>query len=230
MRVCSTNIWWNKKAGRYRDPEFAAASLVFEPAIDRALFRPRATARTGGKRRLLFYARPTNPRNMFGLGLQALREVCADPVFQDAEWEFQAIGGRGSVPPVVLRPGVTLTPAPWQDYRGYAELLRESDILLSLMLSPHTSYPVLEMAASGGIAVTNTYNNKTAARMTAISPNIISRSPTLEGVTAGLLEAARAARDGIDANAPLHLPSTWRKSLGDAVAGVARLFRELTAA
>jgi hypothetical protein len=32
--------------------------------------------------------------------------------------------------------------------------MRESDLLLSLMLSPHPSYPPLEMAVSAGVAVT----------------------------------------------------------------------------
>ena len=216
--------------GRYADPAFARDSLVFEPAIDRALFHPPAAPRAGAKRRLLFYARPTNPRNMLGLGLRALRAAVADPAFQQSAWEFLAIGGRGGVPRIALRPGLFLHPAPWADYAGYARLLRESDILLSPMLSPHTSYPVLEMAASGGIAVTNSFATKTEEKLTAISANIIAAPPTEEGFVAALIEAANRVNDGVDSNTALNLPPDWRSSLSDTAARMAEMFREVVGA
>jgi hypothetical protein len=214
-------------AGRYADPGFARESLVFEPAIDRALFHPPAEPRTGGKRRLLFYARPTNPRNMLGLGLHALRAAVTDPAFQLAEWEFLAIGGRGGVPPIAIRPGLRLNPAPWADYVGYGRLLRESDILLSPMLSPHTSYPVLEMAASGGIAVTNSFATKTAEKLAAISANIIAAPPTEAGFVEALITAANRVNDGVDIHATLNLPADWRASLSGTAARMAETFRKV---
>ncbi|MEJ0070473.1 MAG: hypothetical protein WDO24_19130 [Pseudomonadota bacterium] len=60
-------------------------------------------------------------------------------------------------------------------------MLRRSDLLLSLMLSAHTSYPPLEFAACGGLAIHNTYATKTAARLTALSANIIAVEPTVAG-------------------------------------------------
>ena len=211
-------------AGRYADPAFAAQGLVFEPAIDRAAFHPPEAPRAGGGRRLLFYARPTNARNMFGLGLHALRAALADPVFQREEWEFLAIGGRGSLPPIALRPGLMLKPAPWADYAGYGRLLRESDILLSPMLSPHTSYPVLEMAASGGIAVTNTFATKTREKLEAISANIVAVPATAEGFVQGLIEAAVRVNAGVDPTVPLHLPADWRASLSGVAERMAEMF------
>jgi hypothetical protein len=219
-----------QRVGRYADPGFARENLVFEPAIDRALFHPPAAPRTGGKRRLLFYARPSNPRNMLGLGLHALRAAVADPAFQRGEWEFLAIGGRGGVPRIAIRPGIFLHPAPWADYVGYGQLLRESDILLSPMLSPHTSYPVLEMAASGGIAVTNSFATKTAEKLAAISANIIAAPPTEEGFVAALIEAANRVHAGVDIHAALNLPADWRSSLSDTAARMAEMFREVVGA
>ena len=98
--------------GRFADPNFARTSLVFEPAVDRGVFCPAAEPRTG-PRRLLFYARPTNERNLFGIGLHALRSVVASPAF--AGWEFQAIGGRGGVPDFELGGGRMLRSAAWLD-------------------------------------------------------------------------------------------------------------------
>ncbi len=217
-----------QQCGRYADLAFTRQSLVFEPAIDRTVFHPSAETRANGKRRLLFYARPTNPRNMLGLGLNALRAAFADKAFHDEEWECLAIGGRGSLPVIAIRPGLLMHPAPWADYAGYGTLLRESDILLSPMLSPHTSYPVLEMAASGGIVVTNSFATKTRARLEAISANIIATPPTEEGFASALIEAATRVRDGVDRSAPLHLPTDWRTSLSGVTGRMAEMFREIT--
>lgn len=218
-----------QRAGRYADPDFAEQALIFEPALDRALFHPPAEPRPSGRRRLLFYARPTNPRNMLGVGVAALRSALADPTFQREDWEFQAIGSRGSLPPLDLGHGKSLRPAPWADYAGYGKQLREADILLCPMLSPHTSYPVLEMAASGGLAVTNSFATKTDDALRALSGNIVAVPPTIEGFTAGLIDAAERVRSGIDINAPLSLPYDWNSALGDVSARMAVLFREISA-
>ena len=70
--------------------------------------------------------------------------------------------------------------------------MRESDILLSLMLSPHPSYPPLEMAASGGLVVTTSFGNKSAKALASLSANIIAVPPTLEDIEAGLASAVSA--------------------------------------
>lgn len=213
-------------AGRYTNPEFASKGLVFEPAIDRANFHPLAEPRADGKCRLLFYARPGNPRNMLGLGLSALRAAAATSAFQQDEWEFLAIGGGGALLPITIGHGIVLKPAPWTDYAGYGRLLRESDILLCPMLSPHTSYPVLEMAASGGIAVTNCFGNKTRAKLEAISANIIGAPATEEGLTDALVEAAIRVRSKVETNTPFNLPVDWKSSLSNTAEQIAKMFRE----
>jgi O-antigen biosynthesis protein len=211
--------------GRFADPEFARASLVFEPAVDRAVFFPAAQPHAG-RRRLLFYARPTNHRNLFGLGLHALRSVVAHPAF--AGWEFQAIGSRGSLPDMDLGGGRMLRNAPWLDYAGYADLLRGADILLCPMLSPHTSYPVLEMAACGGLVVTNSFACKTAERLAGMSPNIMAARPTIEGIAATLITAAERVASGYDRFAPLDLPGSWEESLGGVAKAVSQWCQEAT--
>jgi hypothetical protein len=211
--------------GRYADPAFAARALAFEPAIDAAVFHPPAARGTAGPRRLLFYARPSNPRNMLGLGVRALRRAVTEPAFQRAPWEFLAIGSRGSLPPLSVGPGHTLRPAPWADLRSYADALRQADILLCPMLSPHTSYPVLEMAACGGIAVTNWFDNKTTERLAALSPNIIAVPPTEDGFVAGLVRAAERVQTGYDPKAGVDLPASWDSALGGVVERMAALFR-----
>ena len=221
-----------QQAGLYAEPSFAAKALVFEPAIDRKLFHPPAAPRVGGKsnRRLLFYTRPTNHRNMLGMGLNALRAAVKDPVFKQADWDFLAIGSRGSMPDLPLGEGKTLRVAPWQDFAEYAAQLSASDILLCPMLSPHTSYPVLEMAACGGMTVTNCFGTKTAAKLESISANIIATAPTTEDICRGLIVAAARVNRGVDIYAPLNLPASWRESLSGTATEMSRMFRAITGA
>ena len=53
-----------------------------------------------------------------------------------------------------------LLPRPAQD--AYAALLRDHDVGLALMYTPHPSLVPIEMASAGMLTVTNTFENKTA--------------------------------------------------------------------
>ncbi len=203
------------RVGRFDDPSFVSGSTVFEPAVDRTHFYPEPQT-VDRPRRLLFYARPTSARrNLFELGLYALRWCSAEGVFAGEPWELFFIGEQ--LPSGSLDGGLSIRSAPWFDYERYAQLLRQSDVMLSLMLSPHTSYPPLEMAACGGLAVTNTYANKTADELVRLSPNLIAVPPTLEGVVAGIKEAVDRVRGGRRTGAGVNMPPDWQASLGSAV-------------
>jgi glycosyltransferase involved in cell wall biosynthesis len=206
------------RIGRFRDEAFARSALVFEPALDRTIFHPRMAPRPDTRRRLLFYARPTNGlRNLFELGVAALQKAVADGVFEREDWQFLGMGEPFA--PVALGSDAVLRPAEWVSLEGYARQMRESDVLLSLMLSPHPSYPPLEMAASGGVAVTSTFENKTAERLASLSPNIIGVPPTIESIAAGLADAVRrlARRDERLRDAHIALPGDWSESFSPIV-------------
>ena len=76
----------------------------------------------------------------------------------------------------------------------YGELLREHDVGLALMYTPHPSLVPIEMASAGMLAVTNTFENKTAEALAAISPNLVAAEPTIDGVAAALVAARRGGR------------------------------------
>jgi beta-1,2-rhamnosyltransferase WsaF-like protein len=193
--------------GRFGDGA-AGASITFDPAVDGTLFRPRAR---GKQRRLLFYARPSKPRNLYQLGLRVLRRAAEDGTFRD--WDVRSIGEP--VPELDLGGGAVLRPMPWRDVEGYAELLGTSDILLSLMLSPHPSYPPLEMAASGGAVVTNSFGVKTPEALARVSPRIRAVEPDVEALAAALRDAAGAPPDTSPAR--LGLPESWDVALSPVV-------------
>lgn len=209
-----------EKAGCYADPQFATNALWFEPALDRNYYFPdTGKKKKTGKKVLLFYARPTVARrNLFEIGVVALRQVVASGVIDKDNWEVWAMGEK--LAPVALGNGVFLNPLPWMSFDAYAERVRTADLLLSLMLSPHPSYPPLEMAASGKMVVTNSFSVKTAERMQAFSPNIIVADPTAESIATALNNAASRINIGLssyDPSGSVTLPSDWDESLGEIV-------------
>lgn len=195
-----------QRIGRFADPAFVERCAVFEPALDATRFRPEPGAQR--PRRLLFYARPQAARrNLFELGLYALRCASETGLFDGEQWELLFFGE--DLPAVDLGRGNWIRSAPWLDYDGYAAMLRGADVGLSLMLSPHPSYPPLELAACGAIAVTNTFMTKSATMFAAVSANIVAVEPTLEGVLGGLREAVARVREGRVDPAPIDMPSSW---------------------
>ena len=207
-------------AGQYADPKFAQNALIFEPALDRNYYFPDPDKiGQSGKKVLLFYARPTVARrNLFEIGVVALRQVVASGAIDNESWEVWAMGEN--LPPVALGHGVYLNPLPWMNYQEYAKRVRTADLMLSLMLSPHPSYPPIEMAASGKLVVTNSCSVKTAQRMRAFSPNIIVAEPTVESVSIAIQNAAGRINTGLasyDPSGKVNLPSNWNDSLNDTV-------------
>lgn len=142
--------------------------LVFEPTINDALREKLAIARDKiepRRRRIVVYGRPSTSRNAFELICESLR--CwgwSDPRSKD--WEVVAPGEL--LEDINLGP-VTMRALGKLDLDRYAELLSTSAVGVSLMVSPHPSYPPLEMAAFGMGVLTNNFANKD---LTAFSPNI----------------------------------------------------------
>ena len=73
-------------------------------------------------------------------------------------------------------------------------MLRDHDVGLALMYTPHPSLVPIEMASAGMLTVTNSFENKTAEAMAAISPNLITAEPSIEGVAGGLARGGGAGR------------------------------------
>ena len=218
------------KIGRFAEPGFISRCAIFEPAVDRRLFHP--VEKKDSRKQLLFYARPNDFRNLFGIGFEALSAAASHPLFKDAEWRFVAIGathlmGKIAVGGrIALGAGQFLHLAPWLNFEDYAQLIRESDVLLCPMMSPHTSYPVLEMAASAKTVVTNTFGSKTEERLRRISPNIIATAPTVEAMRDSLIAAAGRVAEGAVAPTDIALPTAWRPALQGTVAKAGDMFRD----
>ncbi len=206
---------------------FDRGALVFEPALDRSRFfvEPRSPGR---KRRLLFYGRPNAPRNLWDLGLAVLARAVREGLLTADGWEIWSMGEP--VPDVDLGSGVVMRGQPWLDYDQYAALLRSADIGLSLMLSPHPSYPPLEMAAAGVPCVTTSFGPKTPERLAAICGNVVAAAPALDPLVGALREAmARSPAASREAAARVAWPSSWSQAFDAVLPELLRRFARLTA-
>jgi glycosyltransferase involved in cell wall biosynthesis len=172
-----------------------ASSMAFENAITPVTPDTAAELAARRPRRLLFYARPEQhaARNMFELGILGLGKALDDGLF--AGWQLHGIGTVEAARTIPLPGGTALELLPRADQRSYETLLREHDVGLALMYTPHPSLLPIEMAAAAMIAVTNTFENKTADALAAISPNILAGEPSVEGIATCLREAAARAHD-----------------------------------
>ena len=172
-----------------------AVSASFDNAIT-AIDPPDAAALAGRRpRRLLFYARPEPhaARNMFELGVLALGRALERGAFADG-WSLHGIGTVRSGRRLDLGGGASMDLLPRSPQAAYGQLLREHDVGLALMFTPHPSLVPMEMASAGMLTVTNTFENKTAEALAAISPNLIAAEPGIEAVAAALCEAADGRR------------------------------------
>ena len=194
-----------------------AQSASFQNAIVKVPPPTADALRRRADRRLLLYARPEAhaSRNMFELAVLALERALDHGAF--AGWELRGIGSIGGGRRLPLTAGATLELLPRRDETSYTSLLGDHDVGLALMYTPHPSLVPLEMASAGMLTVTNTFENKTAEAMSAISPNLIAAPPTIAGVAGAL----QAASDGVERyeerarGSAVSWSRDWRESLPD---------------
>ncbi|MGK8205217.1 class I SAM-dependent methyltransferase [Burkholderia cenocepacia] len=199
----------------------AANGTWFEPSfpfladvVDRRQPAP------GEKRRFFFYARPHNVRNLYWRGLEVIVTSLKDGTLDPLEWEFHFVGKDmpDAVLPHNIRPYFHRN-LPWQNY---VELISSMDIGLSLMDTPHPSYPPLDLAATGAIVVTNQHGCKTDLEK--YSKNIICTSTDIESLQDGIKKALNLSRNPEQRSANFSsnsISKNWSQSFDKAFSVVA---------
>jgi hypothetical protein len=168
----------------------ATRGTWFEPAFPRTVFYPRTKA-PAGKKRFFFYARRNNARNLFYLGIEVIERAITQKVLDPAEWEICFVGK--DIPSVVFDGSYVPTKFENLTWSEYAELAGTIDVGLSLMSTPHPSYPPLDLAASGAVVVTNRFGNKTD--LSGYSPNLICADLERDALVDALRSAVTLASD-----------------------------------
>ncbi len=177
--------------GHLQSSGLAPGGMAFEPAFPSTAYDIEPRSERSEQRIFFFYSRPKNARNLFWRGAEAIGAAIERGVFDKAEWEFHFVGKDTSelVLPRGIRPRI-LHNLPWP---AYAALVRRVDVGLSLMYTPHPSYPPLDLAASGAVVVTNRFGPKTSLER--YSRNILCVEPTVPGLVDALRKAVTLAAD-----------------------------------
>lgn len=162
--------------------------------------------------RIVVYGRPSVGRNLFEPALRGI-----------AMWDAARRSGGDRTPIDLVsvgepeqfryRIGESMLRSPGVlDWDAYLALLRASHIGVSLMASPHPSYPPLEMAMSGMAVVTNRWGPKD---LESVSKRFVSCDPDAVGVAAAL-STARTLLDSGDVPGPdlTRLGSTLERTAG----------------
>lgn len=172
-------------------------SWVLEPRLNRELALARAAWDTFAKEPIVFvYGRPGVERNAFPLLIAALKRWVQNyPGAPD--WQILAAGE--SFAPLDLGRGCKLRSMGKLEITEYATLLARTAVGVSLMISPHPSYPPLELAAFGARVITNRFANKDLQSVTSFITTVDPPSPDL------LAQAIARKTQAFDA-----LPATGR--------------------
>lgn len=167
-------------------------ALVFAPAIETTSLRVVAQERRDdAPLRVAFYGRPTKPRNLYDLGIAALR-LTARSIDHPERVQFVSVGEATNS--LSLSKNCELKSVGRLALGDYFEFLASTQVVLSLQHSPHPSHPPLDAAVSGALAVTNRFGPERAAlhrRITAVEA-------TPEALSVALSAAIAQARAGYD--------------------------------
>ena len=108
---------------------------------------------------VLLYARPHAERNCLPFLDMLVKTLTNDNPDFWADWEFIAIGEDFDAG--VLRCTGRIKIHGRLTLEQYGDLASRAALALSLMVSPHPSYPPMELANAGVLVLTNNYSNKT---------------------------------------------------------------------
>ncbi|MGY2736815.1 rhamnosyltransferase WsaF family glycosyltransferase [Sphingomonas sp. UYP23] len=132
--------------GHYFEPAFPENNYFYKKRQNRK------------KKRFFFYSRPNNERNLYTRGLEVINEAISQGVLDNDNWELFFVGK--DVRDIVLRDGIRPKVVDTLSWVDYGKFIRTIDLGLSLMYTPHPSYPPLDLAASGAVVVTNRFGVK----------------------------------------------------------------------
>jgi len=157
--------------------------LVFAPHLDTARLRAVSAARSSTATRIVFYGRPSKPRNMFRLGVAAL-ERAIDSLGERAKG-IEVLSAGEAHADRELGHGVVMRSVGTLGWGPYHELLATASVVVSLQASPHPSHPPLEAAVTGSRVIVNDFEGTRQG----LHPRILALPPDIESLAAGIVDA-----------------------------------------
>jgi hypothetical protein len=195
--LCDTRLCFFVKSALLRDylisgdmSGIANNSFAFDTAFSSVTYFREARS-VGRKRRFLLYARRDCPQHLFLRGLEAVAGAIEENAFPATDWEFFVLGSDS--PSIALPGGIKPTVLDVLPLHAVGALLRQIDVGLTLMYGPYLSDPVLGLAASGAVVVSNSFGPKQS--LDGYCANIACVEPSLGSLVVALGQAAELAVD-----------------------------------
>ena len=163
--------------------------MWFEPSWPKGLFYKDAFE-PKAKRDFFFYARPNNSRNLYERGIEVIDAAIRKGILDPLAWNFHFAGK--DLKPIRIH-GQQVSRLQDLSLAEYAAAVRQMDLGLCLMYTPHPSYPPIDLAASGAISVTNTFGPKKS--LDRYSANVICCEPDMDSLLKGLAKGAELSLD-----------------------------------
>jgi hypothetical protein len=200
-------------------PNINDSGVWFEPAFPAFGRGTRDDKPAGAARVFFFYARPNNERNLYWRGLEAIGAAIEEGILDPDRWELHFAGRDLTAVelPCGVQPHLHEN-LPWPDY---ARLVERVDVGLSLMDTPHPSYPPLDLAAAGAIAVTNRHGPKIS--LGKYSKRILCVEPSVEELKQGIARAVALSEDPKPMNIDDEINRDWEMALAPVLKYVASL-------
>jgi len=149
-----------------------AKEFDFKPCLDERLrsILESVTAYPRRDKRILIYGRPSTKRNAFEMVCDAV-SVWVREYPGSSEWEIVSLGEEFDN---VTIGSSTIRSLGKVSLEDYARVMLTSFAGISLMVSPHPSYPPLEMSTFGIRTITNPFENKD---LSGFNQNLVSVDP-----------------------------------------------------
>ncbi len=152
ISIVNSNELYRYMSKRYDFPR--AFVLPYEPnATVRGAIRQQQKEKL-----ILIYGRPSVARNCFEVLLNGLHLWQITHPAEAAQWQIISLGE--TFPPDFAYPVQNFAVLGKVGLEEYGALLSRASVGVSLMLSPHPSYPPLEMAMAGMLTLTNRFEEK----------------------------------------------------------------------
>jgi O-antigen biosynthesis protein len=197
--------------------------LSFEPSIIDST-GVKVALENRNTKNFFFGARPGVKPNLFYLGLEVIERALLEGILIPDDWTFFFVGKdlvrvrlNGSIKPILIQE---------MSWSEYTKLISCMDLGLSLTCTRHPSYSALDLAAFGGVAVTNSFGIE--RRLESYSKNIIYGTLSIQGLIVALEAAVPLVHDRIrrrENRANDQILRDWRSSFQGPINQLAREFQ-----
>ena len=127
---------------------------------------------------------------MFIYGVKLLEKCIESGILNTNEWDIYCAGQ--STPTLKFSNGYVAHNLGLMKWDEYSKFLSDVDLALSLMYTPHPCYPPFDVACSGGVVISNYYENKKEFGM---CKNVIFSSLEENEFLKSMSDAIRLAKD-----------------------------------